>query len=605
MDRNHLADLFRQRRAGATHHRASPAFLLTVTAVILGCSDTVDITPVPGPPKPALLEAASDDSQIVSAGAAAAQPPVVVVQDTAGRGVADVTVKFTVASGAGTVTPSSVTSDAEGRAALTSWIVGTAAGENTVLATSGDVPGIAVEFVATVIAGPVSPSRSTLSADPATVPLDSASTIRLQATDAYGNPITDADVHLSADDPAATLEQPPATTEDGTAAGTVRFTTPGDKIVSATVGGVALDHSVTVSVVGPPEVVSVTVSPDQPSTLVGQSVTLTATARDEQGDPIPDAPITWSTADPGVATVDADGLVTGQGAGTAVITAMSGDRSGTAQLTVSLGAGTLTGLTYCTIGGVADKMDVHIPSASKPRPMPVAVYIHGGGWVSGNRTTGFLLAETTQELLDRGYLVASLDYRLAPAHKWPAQIQDVKCAIRHLRANASHYGLDPDRIGVWGGSAGGQLVSLLGTAGAGAGFDDVGAFQGVSSAVQAVAPQSAITDFTHTDELRDDYSREFPTWPDPTSPELIGASPVTYVTPDDSPFFFMVGEEDDLVLPAQSQRMDQLLRNAGVESSVLVVKHAGHAYEPIGGPIDPDASEIITRIADFFDSHLR
>ena len=238
-------------------------------------------------------------------------------------------------------------------------------------------------------------------------------------------------------------------------------------------------------------------------------------------------------------------------------------------------------------------MDVYLPSATKPRPLPVAVHVHGGGWVSGSRSTGERFAALKDELLDRGYMVASLDYRLGPAHKYPAQIQDVKCAIRHLRARAARYGLDADRIGAWGGSAGGQLVALLGTADASAGFDDAGGFQAFSSEVQAVAAISAITDFTATGELFDDYSRAFETWPDPTSPEMIEASPVTHVSAGDSPFFFLVGDEDALVSPAQSERMDQRLRQAGVESSLLRVLHADHDLNPTSEPTDPSQAAIV------------
>ena len=273
---------------------------------------------------------------------------------------------------------------------------------------------------------------------------------------------------------------------------------------------------------------------------------------------------------------------------------------------MSYGEGTKTNITYCTIGDVQDKMDVYVPSASMPRPLPVAVHVHGGGWDSGTRSAGARFLELKQTLLQRGYLVVSLDYRLAPAHKYPSQIQDVKCAIRHLRARASRYGLDPDRIGAWGGSAGGQLVALLGTADAGAGFDEVGGFQGISSDVQAVIALSAITDFTSPDELRDDYSRVFRTWPDPASPEMIQASPVTHVTPGDAAFFFIVGDEDELVLPEQSVRMDQLLRSAGVTSSLLRVLHADHDLDPTSAvPTDPTSAAIISRMAEFFDQHLR
>jgi acetyl esterase/lipase len=351
---------------------------------------------------------------------------------------------------------------------------------------------------------------------------------------------------------------------------------------------------------------SVEVSPSESGLLQGQTATLTARVLDEQGRPLDGATVAWNSGDTDVASVDAGGIVTAHTPGTATITATSGGRSGSAEVSVSYGEGTRTNITYCTIGEVQEKMDVYVPSASMPRPLPVAVHVHGGGWISGNRSTGTRFLELKETLLERGYLVVSLDYRLAPAYKYPSQIEDVKCAIRHLRSLASRYGLDPDRIGAWGGSAGGQLVGLLGTADGSAGFDEVGGFQGMSSDVQAVIALSAITDFTSPDELRDDYSRAFRTWPDPTSPEMIEASPVTHVTPDDASFFFIVGDEDELVLPEQSVRMDQLLRGAGVSSSLLRVLHADHDLQPTSAlPTDPTSAAITSRMADFFDQHLR
>lgn len=477
-------------------------------------------------------------------------------------------------------------------------------GDEYVLAAAADGLVSAESGPFSVATAAVDAAHSTITATPTSVSSGATSVIEVTARDALDNPIPGVVVELSASGAGNTLVQPLATDLDGKASGSFHSTSAGSHTISAEAAGVVFDQHPTISV-GPPSVASVEVSPDQSTLLVDQTEPLTASVLDDGGTPIDGAAVSWETDDPGVATVSAAGVVTAQSPGTATITATSGGQSGTAQVTVSFGEGTLTNVTYCTIGGVQDKMDVFIPSASMPRPLPVAVHVHGGGWVTGERSTGTRFTALKETLLSRGYVVVSLDYRLAPAHKYPAQIQDVKCAIRHLRSRASRYGLDPDRIGAWGGSAGGQLVALLGTADAGVGFDDAGGFQGVSSQVQAVIPYSAITDFTHPDELLDDYSRVFETWPDPTSPEMIEASPVTHISSDDPPFFFIVGDDDDLVLPAQSVRMDDRLNDAGVTSSLLRVLHADHDLEPTNAPTDPTAAQIVSRMAEFFDQHLR
>jgi acetyl esterase/lipase len=579
-------------------------YVLTATAEGLTPSESGAFPVASGVPTQ-LLPAAGDGQDAV-AGSAVAIAPAVVVRDAGGNGVSGVSVTFTVTGGGGSVTPGAVTTAADGRAAPAGWTLGTTVGENTLRASAAAVPGASVEFTAEATAGPVDASRSTVSATPASILTGAASVVTVQAMDAFGNPIPGLAVELGASGSGNTLVQPPATDANGTASGSFSSTSAGNKSVSAEVGGVMLVHQATILVENPPAAASVEVSPSEAGLLQGQTVALTARVLDDQGRPLDGAAVEWNSSDDGVASVDAGGIVTAHTPGAATITATSDDRSGSAEVSVSYGEGTRTGITYCTIGDVQDKMDVYVPSASMPRPLPVAVHVHGGGWVSGGRSTGTRFLELKETLLERGYLVVSLDYRLAPAHKYPSQIQDVKCAIRHLRSRASRYGLDPDRIGAWGGSAGGQLVALLGTADAGAGFDEVGGFQGISSDVQAVIALSAITDFTSPDELRDDYSRVFQTWPDPASPEMIEASPVTHVTPDDAPFFFIVGDEDELVLPEQSVRMDQLLRNAGVTSSLLRVLYADHDLEPTSAvATDPTSAAIISRMAEFFDQHLR
>jgi acetyl esterase/lipase len=550
------------------------------------------------------LRIVAGDGQQAPVGTVVPTAPTVVVRDAAGNGVAGASVAFTVVEGGGMVTATGAVTGSDGRAAV-DWTMGPVAGPNRIRVTAAAVPGSSVEFVSEGTPGPADPARSSLSAEPLSVPVGTSSAVTVRARDAFDNPVPGKAVHLTVAGSGTTVVQPSVTDASGTASGSVRSSTAGSLTVSAEIDGAPLDRQATILVVRIPVATTVQVTPEAAALLVGQTTRLSATVLDDLGETMQGATVTWASGDAAIAAVDANGNVSARGPGSVTISANSGGVTGRAQITVSFGEGTLTGLTYCTIDGTADKMDVYVPAASKPRPLPVVVHVHGGGWVSGTRSSGERFAQVKQTLLDRGYLVVSLDYRLAPTHKYPAQIQDVKCAIRHLRARASRYGLDPSRIGAWGGSAGGQLVALLGTADAGAGFDDVGGFLDASSRVQAVVAISAITDFTHPDELHDNYSRAFLTWPDPTSPEMIDASPVTHVTADDSPFFFIVGEDDALVSNQQSARMNQRLQEVGVPSSVLTVLNADHDLEPTDQPTDPSAAVIVSRISGFFDQTLR
>jgi acetyl esterase/lipase len=139
----------------------------------------------------------------------------------------------------------------------------------------------------------------------------------------------------------------------------------------------------------------------------------------------------------------------------------------------------------------------------------VALYVHGGGiWGNRQRTGvgavlanhgGALFSRLQEQLNGRGFVVASIDFRLPPATPWPAPVVDAKCAVRFLRAHAADLGIDPARVGAWGSSGGGQLASLLGLAGPGAGFDR-GQYPAESSAVQAVVDMFGASDFEDFDD---------------------------------------------------------------------------------------------------------
>lgn len=276
----------------------------------------------------------------------------------------------------------------------------------------------------------------------------------------------------------------------------------------------------------------------------------------------------------------------------------------TAQTIAAKAGASYQDVTYCTPDGVAQKMDVMYPRTLGEKPMPVAVYIHGGGWTSGDKAGGAGSLDT-HEILARGYVVVSLNYRLAPEYKWPAQITDVKCAIRHLRANAAMYKIDPNKIGVWGGSAGGHLVAMLGTTDKSAGFD-AGEYLDQSSRVQAVVDLFGPADLPamFTSNAQVVAGRIFGS----TSRDdsiLVKASPVTYITPDDPPFLILQGDQDHVVPMEQSQILHDRLKAGGVQSTLVIVKNAGHGFTPEGGAISPSRTELSKMIADFFDQHLR
>lgn len=255
-------------------------------------------------------------------------------------------------------------------------------------------------------------------------------------------------------------------------------------------------------------------------------------------------------------------------------------------------------VTYCTRGDTALKADIYHPET----PNGAAVmFVHGGGWTSGSKTSG-TGSEAWPELLKRGYLVMSIDYRLAPEDPFPAQMQDVTCAVLYLKREATRLGIDPERIGAYGGSAGGHLVALLGTTG-GHGYE-----AGITTLNAEVA---AVVDLFGPTNLTVDFdgasgqiiSTVFGTT-DRTSKVLQQASPLHNVSSDDPPFLIIHGEEDTLVPIRQSELLDEALRAVGVESTLVRVQHAAHGFRPQGGDISPSRNEITQLIADFFDEHL-
>jgi len=259
-------------------------------------------------------------------------------------------------------------------------------------------------------------------------------------------------------------------------------------------------------------------------------------------------------------------------------------------------------LVYLKIGEISLALDVYVPDDAVGQ-LPMVVWIHGGGWRKGtkNRCPALRLAQ-------RGYVVASVDYRLTDVAIFPAQITDCKAALRWLRAHADRYHIDPNRIGVWGSSAGGHLVALLGTSG------DAEKLEGTEGNLVQSSRVQAVCDFFGPTDLLQMDAHALASAPfkhdAPDSPEalLLGgaiqehreqaamANPLTYVTPDDPPFLIMHGDQDPLVPLHQSQLLRNALSAAGVEATFVVVPGAGHGFN---GP------EIDREVDAFFDAQLK
>ncbi len=259
-------------------------------------------------------------------------------------------------------------------------------------------------------------------------------------------------------------------------------------------------------------------------------------------------------------------------------------------------------ITYCTMNGLPQKLDVYYPRSGGP--WPVLVYVHGGSWVELDKAEG----EGWRFLNDRGFLVVSLNYRLAALDiKFPAMIEDVKCAIRYLGAHSAEYNLDPDRIGALGASAGGHLVALLGTADESAGWD-VGEWLDQSSRVQAVVTMSGLSDFTRPIRGGVDTAifYAFGALAGTNLPVMEPASPVSHITPDDPPFLILHGDQDGTVPVEQAAILDERLKAAGVPSQLVIVQGGDHGLNPLPGKTAvPSHDEITQIIVEFLEENLK
>ena len=253
---------------------------------------------------------------------------------------------------------------------------------------------------------------------------------------------------------------------------------------------------------------------------------------------------------------------------------------------------------YGRAGDRALKLDLVLPKQPSEKPRPVIVFIHGGGWRGGDKSQG--VAGVARFAASGQYVGVSVGYRLSKEAIWPAPIHDCKAAIRFLKANAKKYNLDPERIGVWGISAGGHLVSLLGTSGGVKELEGDCGSPEQSSRVACVVDFCGPSDFPAIGKLTGGEA------PSAVSQLLGGpiaekqeaakaASPITYVTKDDPPFLIVHGTKDAIVPLDQAESFYAALKKAGVDATLVKIEGGGHG---IGGV------EVAKRVQAFFDKHL-
>ncbi len=265
-------------------------------------------------------------------------------------------------------------------------------------------------------------------------------------------------------------------------------------------------------------------------------------------------------------------------------------------------------ITYGKGGESELKLDLACPVGDGP--FPAIVFIHGGGFYQGSRQA---YQETIREAANRGYVAATISYRLmrfdaqrkettTAEPNFPAQVHDAKAAIRWLRANADHYNVDPDRIGVTGASAGGHLSLLIGLTDAGSDLEGDGGNPGRSSRVQAVVNFFGPTDAaTCYKESTDPWIfRLFLGGTPQETPETYRiASPATYASSDDPPVLTLHGDQDTLVPVTQAELLDDKMKEAGADHTLVVFKGQGHGF---GGDHQEKAMKAMW---DFFDQRLK
>ncbi|MGV3605508.1 MAG: alpha/beta hydrolase fold domain-containing protein [Planctomycetaceae bacterium] len=233
-------------------------------------------------------------------------------------------------------------------------------------------------------------------------------------------------------------------------------------------------------------------------------------------------------------------------------------------------------------------------------PFPAVLCIHGGGFRAGKRDSYDGLCVT---LAERGYVAVTITYRLAPQHKFPAAVHDSKAAVRWLRANAAKYHINPDRIGVTGGSAGGHLAQFLGVTANVPQFEGNGGNADQPSHVACVVNVYGPSDFTKSYGKSVDAHEVLPLWFGgnlETHRNLhIQGSPLYWVTPNAAPTLCIHGTEDKYVAHEQAVWIVDKMKAATVDAELLTLEGAGHGFK------GADAEKANAALLSYFDKQLK
>lgn len=252
-------------------------------------------------------------------------------------------------------------------------------------------------------------------------------------------------------------------------------------------------------------------------------------------------------------------------------------------------------------------LQLDIYGADPKQKRPAIIMLHGGGWVGGSRNDMGIIASTFSQ---RGYVCFPISYRLVKGDKnrYPAQIDDVQQAVRWIRAHADDYGVNPQKIGVLGASAGAHLAALLGTTDTR--DNSIPELSRYSSRVQCVVDLYGPMDFTSfadapviDAEQRSEGMRLVAGFLGPlpeNAKNYKDASPITHIDSKTAPFLIFHGAKDTLVPLVQSQQMDEALRKAGIESKLIVFPNVGHGYSDFDS-----IQKTFNASLDFFNDHLK